>query len=401
MSKNKLNILTDDRQLGPLPMHRIKRVDKPTTLITDEWQSFDAREGGFGKAERGEYGSAVQRELPRFVVKYPLADALQSVLIHLAHYEDCPVADHKAPIPDDPVLLSRHIKRLGYFLKADIIGICELPKPALYSYDRQGNQVNINYKNAIVIVTAKEYETEHASTGYDWSGDTISFQSYQRVSLIAQTMAEYIRKLGYPATPQHPPSSAGRYQVAIPPLLLMAGIGELSRAGIILNPFLGLGYKAAAVLTDLPLMPDKPIDFNLQEFCRLCRVCAEECPSQAISKGSKVMYNGYKTWKMDTQRCFSFCVLNKRGTVCNRCVKVCPWTRPATRRHNLVRWAVQHSDAARRLAIRTDRLFGHAKAHEEDKWWFDLEDVDGVLRIPSYSNTGDIDNTEKNMELIH
>jgi reductive dehalogenase len=386
VKNSKQNIFYEDNQLGPYPMHRLKRVDKPTTLITNEWHGFDAREGPYGKGERGEYGPAVQRELPRFVVKYPLADALQNVLVHLAAFGDSPVADNKAPIPDDPAVISQHIKRLGYFLKADVMGICELPKAALYSHDRQGNLVNMNYKYAIVIAAAKEYETEYASTGCDWSGDVISFQSYQRVSMIAQTIAEYIRILGYPAIPQHPPSSAGRYQVVLPPLLLWAGIGELSRTGIILNPFLGLGYKASAVLTDLPLIPDKPIDFKLQEFCRLCRVCAEECPSQAISKDSKVIYNGYKTWKIDTKRCFSFCVLNKRGGICNRCVKVCPWTRPATWTHNLVRWSVQHSDIARRFAIKTDRFFGHGKAHEKGKWWFDLENIDGVLRIPSKSD---------------
>jgi epoxyqueuosine reductase QueG len=63
------------------------------------------------------------------------------------------------------------------------------------------------------------------------------------------------------------------YVVLLPPLLLAAGIGEVSRAGIILNPFLGLAFKAAAVLTDTPILPDKPIDFGLQNFCQHCKIC--------------------------------------------------------------------------------------------------------------------------------
>ncbi|MCX6008789.1 MAG: reductive dehalogenase [Chloroflexi bacterium] len=384
---NQYGILFEDGQLGSFPMHRLKHVDEPTTLITDDWQRVDARESAYTYAKRGYYGSVVQRELPRFAAKYPLAAAQHDILFHICCFKGCQIAANQAPIPENPKVLSRHIKRLGYFLKADVMGICELPKSALYSYDLLGNPVDLDYKYAIVIVVAKEYQTINASTGYDWICDPISFQSYQRAGLIAQTIAEYIRKLGYPALAQHPPIEAGRYQVVIPPLLIWAGIGELSRAGIILNPFLGLGFKASAVLTDLPLLPDKPIDFGLQDFCRDCRVCAQECPSNAIPMGDKVIYNGYETWKLNERRCASFSITNNKGTICNRCVKVCPWTRPATWPHNLVRWGVQHSSIVRKFAIITDRLLGHAKANKKTKWWFDLEDVDGVLKIPSNNGT--------------
>ena len=38
------DILAGRRQLGPYPMERLKRVDKPTTRITNDIQRFDARE---------------------------------------------------------------------------------------------------------------------------------------------------------------------------------------------------------------------------------------------------------------------------------------------------------------------------------------------------------------------
>ena len=375
-------VLFEDRQLGPFPVHRLKRVDKPTTIITDDVQRIDIRENGLAKAARGDYGPAMQREIKRLAVKYPLSAAQDNVLLHLASIKDNEVAAHKAPIAEDPMVLSRHVKRLGYFLKADIMGICRLPEYAVYASDMMGNPIDINYQFAIVVVMRKEYQTVRASRGYDWIGDSISYQSYQHLALVTHTIANYIRRLGYPASAQHAPSAAGRYQVLIPPLLLWAGIGEMSRAGIILNPFLGLSFKAAAVLTDLPLVSDKPIDFGLQDFCQRCHRCAEECPSSAIPMGDKVIHNGYETWKLDTLRCASFNILNKRGTICNRCGKVCPWTRPATWPHNLVRWAVRSSWLARRVAIKAESLLGHEKAHEEEKWWFDLEEVDGILRIP-------------------
>jgi len=162
-------------------------------------------------------------------------------------------------------------------------------------------------------------------------------------------------------------------------MLLAAGIGEVSRAGIILNPYSGLGFKAAAILTNMPLVPDKPIDFGLQSFCQNCKICAQNCPSKAISTGDKVMYNGYETWKLNTQRCASFNFTNKKGTMCNRCVKSCPWTNPPTWPHNLVRGAVMRSRLAQLIAIRAAHLLGPGKDHPDDKWWFDMEYVDDVI----------------------
>jgi epoxyqueuosine reductase QueG len=143
-----------------------------------------------------------------------------------------------------------------------------------------------------------------------------------------------------------------------------------------------MGFKAAAVLTDMPLKADKPVDFGLQDFCRHCKICAEMCPSQAIPMGDKTMHNGYQTWKIDEQRCASFGIMNKRGTICGRCVRVCPWNRPYTWPHTLVRWGVERSGLARRFAIRADHALGRGAVREDEKWWFDLEDVDGVLTIP-------------------
>ena len=88
------------------------------------------------------------------------------------------------------------------------MGICRLPESAVYSCDRDGNPIDIDYQYAIVIVMRKELPTIDASTGYDWIGDPISFQAYQRSSFTAHTIANYIKRLGYKASPQHPPSPA-------------------------------------------------------------------------------------------------------------------------------------------------------------------------------------------------
>jgi reductive dehalogenase len=318
----------------------------------------------------------VQKSLPG---KYPLSAALKDVIDYISIMEDTPVAPQKAPVPQEPEILTRHIKAAGYFLKADLMGACRVPKSAYYSHDKQGNPIEPRYENAIIMVMRKDLRAMRASSGKDWMGDPISFQAYQHLGMAAETMANYIRRLGWEASPQYGPSFVNRYSVQLPPLLLAAGIGEVSRVGIILNPYLGLGFKAAAILTDMPIVPDKPIDFGLQSFCQNCKICAENCPSRAISTGDKVMYNGYETWKLDTRRCASFNFTNKNGTMCNRCVKSCPWSNPTTWPHNLVRTLVMHSRVSQPIAIRAAKLLKPGKDRPDQKWWFDMEYIDDVI----------------------
>lgn len=377
----KRNILYSHDQLGPFPTEKLKRVDHPTNTITEEIQRIDMRNNAYGLAARGEYGPAVQKAMgKKQPEKYPLSAAQKNVIDHIALIESNPTAATKAPIPQEPETLTRHFKAVGYFLKADVMGACKVPSSAYYSHDKQGNPIDVKYENAIIIVMRKNINAEHASTGKDWMGDPISFQAYQHLGMVTETIANYIRRLGWEASPQYGPSFVNKYSVLIPPLLIAAGIGEVSRVGIVLNPFLGLGYKAAAVLTDMPIVPDKPIDFDLQNFCKNCKICAEVCPSRAISTGDKVMYNGYETWKLNTKRCASFNFTNKNGTMCNRCVKSCPWTNPTTWPHNLVRKVVMHSRLAQRTAIRAAYLLNPGKGHPEQKWWFDMEYVDDVIQ---------------------
>ena len=360
---------------------RVKEVVRPTTIVTQDVQRIDMRDTAYGLAGRGDYGPIVQQGVQRSLPdKYPLSAAQKDVIDHLALMRPNSIATRIAPIPQDPGVLTRHVKAVGYFLKADAMATCKVPPSAYYSHDKQGNPIEARYENAIVLVMRKEWSAVHASTGRDWMGDPISFQAYGHLALVAETMANYVRRLGWEASAQYGPSFVDRYSVLLPPLLLWSGIGEVSRAGIILNPVLGLGFKAAAVLTNMPLISDKPIDFGLQRFCQSCRICAQNCPSHAISTGDKVLYNGYETWKLDTKRCASFSFTNKNGTMCNRCVKSCPWTRPATWPHNLVRAMVTRSRPAQRIAIAASGLLDLSKGHPDRKWWFDLEYVDGALR---------------------
>src|SRR5208337_4409210 len=145
------------RGLDNFPMHKIKRVDRPTTIIRDrEVKRVDERDSGFNKAAAGAYGPILARERPRFVMKHPLSGALGTMQLFLRDIVDGMVAKQKAPLPEDPAILARHIKEAAYFLRADAVGICELPPYAVYSHtfdfrnpESGGKPIELNHKYAI------------------------------------------------------------------------------------------------------------------------------------------------------------------------------------------------------------------------------------------------------------
>ena len=376
------DILAGRKQLGPYPMEKLKQVDKPTTKITDNIQRFDAREQGFARAARGDFGNLRTKTDSSRVVKDPLFPLFRTMMKGLPPVDTGVLPNEgssmtppmleafpqKASIPDDPTVMSRNIKSMGYFLGADIMGISELPQWALYSHNTNGEPVESNHNYAISIVVDQGYRTLNGSTGHDWISGSPPQKSYLFSAFIAGLIAGYIRNLGYQARVQH----SQNYQVLITPLLLLSGIGEICRGGIVLNPFIGLRYKAAAVTTDMPLGIDKPVDFGLQDFCDKCMKCAHECPSRAIPTGEKTMHNGYETWPIDYERCTKYRVGNPNGMGCGHCIKVCPWNKPGGFPHNLVRWTVARTPLANRAIIKMDDVFGYGKPDVRDKWQLDF-----------------------------
>jgi reductive dehalogenase len=204
----------------------------------------------------------------------------------------------------------------------DAVGLCAVPTWAWYSHDAGGNPMPAYHREAINLLLDQGHETMEGASGDDWISVAQSMRAYLRFSLLGGMLAEQIRGLGYSARVH----SVLDGDVLQPPLLLLSGLGEVSRIGeVILNPFLGPRLKSGTVTTDLPMAHDRPIDFGLQTFCEGCNKCARECPSGAITAGPKVVYNGYEIWKSDAEKCARYRITNAAGGMCGRCMKTCPW----------------------------------------------------------------------------
>ena len=130
--------------------------------------------------------------------------------------------------------------------------------------------------------------------------------------------------------------------------------------GLLITPQLGPRVRLGVVTTNLPLIVDKRLqDTSVIDFCRICKKCAENCPSKAISFDDRQDVDGALRWQIDHLRCFSY--WNMIGTDCGRCIAVCPYSHPDSFSHSLVRWAIRQSGFARRAALWMDDVFYRRK----------------------------------------
>src|SRR3972149_5790268 len=90
----------------------------------------------------------------------------------------------------------------------------------------------------------------------------------------------------------------------------------------------------------------------------------------APATGSRAMYTGYETWRMDVAKCVQFRIGNKAGSSCGRCIKVCPWNRRDTWHHRLSIAGAARSKVAQRALIKLDEMLkSNLRPEPEDRWW--------------------------------
>lgn len=360
-----------------------------TTKIVGQVKNTSEADMGFMLDVRGLINEKAQRGFFNFVPKHPFGGAISWARTWIASEDavDGKPAPNKLPIPD-PEQMSQHIKDCAYFLRADEVGIGKMPPYAYYSHkvtDVVGliskpveecvRPITERYPYVIVVMIDQHLETMLASTGYDGISASQSMRSYHATGNVAIILAKYIRSLGYNARAHH----AANYAAAMPPCVIAAGLGELTRTGdCTAHPRLGFRHKVAAVTTDLPLAPDKPIDFGLQEFCRVCKKCADNCPSGAITfDDDPVEYNGYLRWNSDFKKCSDFRVTNEQGSSCGRCMKVCPWnSKEDSWFHKAGTWVGSRGPSSSQFLKSIDDMFGYGTEQiEKYKWWLEWPEL--------------------------
>ena len=229
----------------------------------------------------------------------------------------------------NPVAMSKKIKSAGRFYGADLVGISRLNEFWIYShsYNRltgQNDPIRLPKKYKFAIVMAIEMDYDKIATS-DIEASAATGLGYSKMAFVSSLLAQFIRNLSYQALP------CGNDTALSIPLAIDAGLGELGRNGLLITPQFGPRVRLCKVLTDLPLKPDKPIDFRVQEYCEKCKKCLENCPVHAISedKTTKAMTtssnSGILKWSVNGEMCFRFWC--ETGIDCNICIKVCPFNK--------------------------------------------------------------------------
>ena len=373
-----------DYKDSTMPLETLKRVDKPTTYMDEaNIPRVPKRADMFARAQFGDMGTDNQKAATGgYYAKKAATSAAQRralgafVLLQDGEVTQSPSTEMSAQE------LSDHIKATSYFLGVDAVGISACPDWAWYSHDARGDALIPPHDNAISMVIDQGFETMEGASGDDWISVAQSMRAYLRFSLLGGVMARQLRNLGYSAKAH----TVLDGEVLQPPLLLLSGLGEVSRIGeVILHPFLGPRLKSGVVTTDLVLHHDKPIDFGLQNFCNNCQKCARECPSGAITAGPKKMFNGYEIWKSDSQKCTTYRITTKGGAMCGRCMKTCPWNLEGLFAEAPFRWMASHMPVMAKALAGLDDAIGRGDINPIKKWWWDIEITsDGSYRPTSH-----------------
>jgi reductive dehalogenase len=178
-----------------------------------------------------------------------------------------------------------------------------------------------------------------------------SGRQYLEAAKIAFALAEYIRCLGYDARAH----VDGNYRLVLPTIAVEAGLGEIGRHSLLITPREGTRVRIAAVTTELELPQSEKIGFGLDDFCKICKKCATNCPSKSIPTGDKTALRGTEYYKIDEISCYR--MWRAYGTDCGICVNSCPYSRPSGGIHSFVRFACKQNPLSRRLFHALDDLF--------------------------------------------
>lgn len=283
----------------------------------------------------------------------PYIDSIFAMVRDLARNVDGDSAQRPREIEAGEI--TAKIKSIISGMGAADVGVAELNQAYAYSHvgrgpEPWGSPITNNHRYVIAFSLEMDYFRVEQAPRISITMETAI--NYLKGADISLVVADFIRKMGYPARAH---MSGSNYQLMLPPVAYDAGLGEIGRMGYLISPSLGPRVRLGAVSTDLPLVPDGPEVFGVQDFCERCRKCAINCPAGAIPSGDRTVVRGVEKWQINIEKCFRH--WRVIGTDCGICMKVCPYSHPDTFVHNIVRSGVRRSSFARWISLYADDIF--------------------------------------------
>jgi reductive dehalogenase len=280
------------------------------------------------------------------------------------------------------------VKRVANFFGADRVGIAPLDRRWIFSHaywsdkshkeivfkDQEtptelDDQLVIPNTMQWVIVMTNWMNPEVIAYTPAPTGTAETHQTYSRMAYQVSGMAEFLRGLRYQAIPS---MNGLGFNI---PIAIDAGMGEQVRNGKLIQPEFGPSLRMCKVITDLPLVRDKPIRFGAKEFCEDCQKCAQHCPARAIPTGGpswdgtgKYIHPGVYTWHLDNEACVRYRA-KSFATNCAVCLRACPFSKGSHWIHNIPRTVISRLPALNPLWLKLDDSIGYGKQMDADGFW--------------------------------
>ena len=257
------------------------------------------------------------------------------------------VALQEAPEP------SSHLKRVALQLGAVSAGWAPLESAFVYSHKGRfaedwGLPVHLDHPHALVFLVEMDFDTMRRAPRAEALRE--SARQYHRAARISQHLEALIREAGFDAKRHYD----AHYDVILPPLAVLAGLGEMGRNNILVADRFGSRVRIGCVTTSLPARLDSPKTLGVTAFCEVCKKCAENCPSRALTSGNQEEVLGVPKWPTQVERCYRY--WRQIGTDCGICMACCPFSHRNNALHNLVRSIVRHVPWAHRALAWGDAL---------------------------------------------
>ncbi len=243
---------------------------------------------------------------PWRVVRHVIANTWQ------LRRSDGPVRTERREVSDTRAMADE-IKALARRLGATLVGVAEVTDEDLY----EGREPGLRHAICLGLPMDRG-EMLHAPKP---RASAEVMRTYREIARVAIRLAEAIRGMGWPARAYGNPNST---DILLIPLAVRAGLGELGKHGSLIGLEHGSNFRLAAVLTDLPLALDAPVDIGVDDVCLLCLRCVDDCPPRAIYE-DKQWVRGRHKWYVDFDKCIPYFV---KTYGCAICIEVCPWSEP-------------------------------------------------------------------------
>jgi len=182
------------------------------------------------------------------------------------------------------------IRQFGYELGADAVGVAAIED---YQPERPPDiRTIMPGVKSLVVLGYRELNgsMESENTRVAFAGRMgIMELSLKNNYLMARHIEDHYQTRAAPIAPSYPldmsPGIMGLVgDVSLRHAAVAAGLGVFGRHNLVIHPRFGTRIIFTAILTELPLDSDPPVQ---EELCDQCNLCVEACPARALKVEGK------------------------------------------------------------------------------------------------------------------